>query len=116
MRTAGRNWTLIWLGVAEVVIAAFLLAIGPVRKIGELGRAEAVKGYWASLQEFEKQNGRYPKDNAEIAAFFHTTPSSEPVEYVQPQEGKDDVVLWWKKKTLFGVRVGITRSGTVVKR
>jgi hypothetical protein len=88
-----------------------------VRKIGEFGRAEAVKGYWASLEEFENQNGRYPTNNAEIGAFFHATPGSEPVEYVPPQQGgRDDVVLWWKQKTLFGVQVGITRSGTVVKR
>jgi hypothetical protein len=108
---------LIWLAVAAVIIAAFLIAIGPVRKIGEFGIAEAVKGYWASLQDFEKQNGRYPTNNAEIGAFFHTTPGSEPVEYVPPQQGgSDDVVLWWKQKTLFGVQVGITRSGTVVKR
>jgi hypothetical protein len=117
MSTRRRTWTFAWLGLAAVVIAAFLIAVGPVRKIGEFGRAEAVKGYWASLQDFEKQNGRYPIDNAEIAAFFHTKPGSEPVEYVSPQQaGRDDVVLWWKQKTLFGVQVGITKSGTVVKR
>ena len=107
----------IWLAIAVAVIAAVLIATGPVRKIGEFGRAEAVKGYWASLEEFEKQNGRYPTNNAEIATYFRTTPGTEPVEYVPPQHnGNDEVVLWWKQKTLFGVQVGITRSGTVVKR
>ena len=117
MITRRRIWTIIWLAIAAVAIATVLIAIGPVRKIGEFGRAEAVKGYWASLQDFEKQKGRYPRDDAEIAAFFHTAPGSEPVEYVPPQPSSgDEVILWWRQKTLFGVQVGITKSGTIVKR
>src|SRR5436190_19560429 len=117
MRTRRRTWTFIALALATIGVGAALIAGGPVRKIGEFGRAEAVKGYWASLQDFEKQNGRYPTNNVEIAEFFHTEPGSEPVEYVPPQTGSDDeVVLWWKQKTVFGVRVGITKSGAIVKR
>jgi hypothetical protein len=118
MRQRRRIWTIIALGVAAVsVVVAIGVAVGPVRKVGELGRAEAVKGYWASLQEFEKQKGRYPNDNAEIAAFFHTAADSEPVEYVPPSGGTgDEVILWWKDKTVFGVRVGITKSGEIVKK
>jgi hypothetical protein len=117
MRSRRRIRTLIALGLAAVVIAAIGVALGPVRKVGEFVRAESVKGYWASMQEFEKQKGRYPKDNAEIAAFFHTTAGSEPVEYVPPRDGNgDEVVLWWKDKTVFGVKVGITKSGVIVKQ
>ena len=117
MRTRRRTWTFIALALAAIGLGAVLMAAGPVRKIGELGRAEAVKGYWASLQDFEKQNGRYPTNNAEIAQFFHTELGSEPVEYVPPQtRSDDDVVLWWKQKTIFRVQVGITKSGAIVKR
>ena len=117
MRSRRRIWTIIALGLAAIIIVAIGVAVGPVRKVGEFGRAEAVKGYWASLQEFEKQKGRYPKDNAEIAAFFHTTADSEPVEYLPPGHGTaDEVILWWKDKTVFGVRVGITKSGVIVKK
>ena len=117
MRAPTRTFAVVALLLAAVATAALLVTIGPVRKVGEFGRAEAVKGYWASLQEFEKQKGRYPRDDAEIAAFFHTAPGSEPVEYVPPQQSSpDEAVLWWKQKTMFGVQVGITKSGTIVKR
>ena len=117
MRSRRRIWFLITLGLAAIIIAGIGVALGPVRKVGEFGRAESVKGYWASLQEFEKRKGRYPKDSAEIAAFFHTTAGSEPVEYVSPRDGSgDEVILWWKDKTIFGVRVGITKSGVIVKQ
>jgi hypothetical protein len=117
MRSRQRIWTFIALGLAAIIIIAISVALGPVRKLGEFGRAESVKGYWASLQKFERQKGRYPKDQAEIAAFFHTTEDSEPVEYVPPRDGSGDaVILWWKDKTIFGVRVGITKSGVVVKQ
>jgi hypothetical protein len=100
-----------------IIIATIGVAVGSLRKLGQFGRAEAVKGYWASLQEFEKQNGRYPKDSTEIAAFFHTGGGSEPVEYVPPSDGGgDEVILWWKDKTIFGVRIGITKSGAIVKK
>jgi hypothetical protein len=100
-----------------MMVIAIGVVAGPVRKMGEFGRAEAVKGYWASLQEFEKQKGRYPKDNAEIAAFFHTVADSEPIEYVPPRDGSgDEVILWWKNKMIFGVRVGINKSGIIVKK
>ena len=117
MRSRRRIWSIIALGLAVIIIAAIGAAVGPVRKVSEFVRAEHVKGYWASLQEFEKQKGRYPKDNAEIAAFFHAAADSEPVEYVPPRDGSgDEVVLWWKDKTVFGVRVGITKSGLIVKQ
>jgi hypothetical protein len=117
MKSRRRIWTFIVLGLAVVILAAIGVALGPVRKISEFGRAESVKGYWAGLQEFEKQKGRYPKDNAEIGAFFHIAADSEPVEYVPPHEASgDEVILWWKDKTMFGVRVGITKSGLIVKQ
>ena len=117
MRSRWRLRTNVALGLMAIIIAMFGVAVGPLRKLGEFGRAEAVKGYWASLQAFEKQNGRYPKDSVEIAAFFHTAADSESVEYVPPRDGgADEVILWWKDKTIFGVRIGITKSGTIVKK
>src|SRR5262245_21222562 len=116
MSTRRRAWTIIGLALVAIAVATLLIIIGPVREIDEFGRAEEVKGYWANLQEFEKQKGRYPADSAEIAAFFHTTTGSEPVEYVLPHQSGDEVILWWKEKTLFGIQVGITKSGAIVKR
>jgi len=116
MRSRRKILTVVALGLAAVIIAAISVAIGPLRRVSEFGRAESVKGYWASLQEFEKQYGRYPKDTAEIAAFFHTATGSEPVEYVPPRDnGADEAILWWKDKTMFCVKVGVTRSGAIVK-
>jgi hypothetical protein len=117
MTSRGRKWTIALLAITVSAVVAVLIFVGPVRKISEFNRAERVKGYWASLQDFERKHGRYPKDNAEIAAFFHIDAGSEPVVYVPPDEhSEDQVVLWWKQKTVFGVQVGITRSGTIVKR
>jgi len=48
---------------------------------------------------------------------FHAAPGSEPVEYLPPQQSSgDEVILWWKWKTMLGVQVGITKAGTIVKR
>ncbi len=102
-----------------VLFAAVLIpfVVGLVSFVEEFGRAESVKGYWASLQEFVKQQGRYPKDEAEIGAFFQTVPGKDPVEYVAPHDASsDEVVLWWKQRTLFGVQVGVTESGRIVKK
>ena len=107
---------LIIIGIALVVLIKALNA-GPVRELEEFGCAGGCKGYWATLQNFVKQKGRYPKDKAEIGAFFHTVPGSDPVEYVAPEDEKtDEVVLWWKQKTKFGIRIGITESGVIVKK
>jgi hypothetical protein len=111
--------TLRFVAVGLVIFLAVLVVIivGPLRKLGEFGRAESCKGYWATLQDFVKQKGHYPKDDSEIAPFIQTAPEKEPVEYVAPRDDAiDEVVLWWKQKTMFGVRVGITESGTIVKR
>jgi|SRR5688572_9146341 len=109
------RFVLVGLGILVVVLVVVI--VGPLKRLGEFGRAEGCKGYWASLQDFVKQNGRYPKDDAEIAAFFHTLPGKESVEYVAPHDDSaDEVVLWWKQKTMFGVRVGVTESGVIVKR
>ena len=80
------------LGVALIVIAA--MSVRPLERFGEFDRAESVKGYWASLQHFVEENGRYPKDDKEISAFFHTTSEKEPVNYIPPQDtNADEVVL-----------------------
>ena len=103
------------LGIVTTILSGMLI-FGPVRQFDEFAMAENVKGYWASLQDFERKNGRYPKDAAEINAFFHTSTETEPVDYVPPQGTNDEeVILWWKKKTIFGSTVGITKGGMIVK-
>jgi hypothetical protein len=117
MKSPAKTRRLVLIGLIIGVIALGSIIVVPLKRIGEFGRAESVKGYWASLQEFVKQNGRYPKDDAEIGAFFHTAPEQEPVEYLAPHDtNADEVVLWWKQRTMFGVRVGITESGAIVKK
>jgi hypothetical protein len=109
---------LVGLIIGVIALVALIIAInGPLRRLEEFGCAESCKGYWATLQDFVKQKGRYPKDEVEIGAFFHTPSGSDPVEYVAPQDDKaDEVVLWWKQRTKFGVRIGITESGVIVKK
>jgi hypothetical protein len=104
--------------LAVIIIAAiWIIAIGQVRKLDEFAKVESVKGYWSSLQDFRKQYGRYPKDEAEIAAFFHTGVGAAPAAYVPPHDDSaDEPILWWKDKTKSGVMVGITESGSIVRK
>ena len=116
MKPSRKTLRHVLVGLSVLLVVLVAIIVGPLKRLGEFGNAESVKGYWASLQDFVKQNGRYPKDDAEIGAFFHTAADKEPVEYVAPHDDSaDEVVLWWKQKTMFGVRVGITESGTIVK-
>lgn len=108
-----------WLILASLILVsiALLATIGPLIRVIEFGYAEGCKGYWASLQEFVKQNGRYPKDEAEIGNFFKIEAGKEPVEYIAPHdETTDEVILWWKEKSLLVRKVGITESGVIVKK
>lgn len=110
------SWYKTSLVAAGVLLAASGLILGPYQRFIEFGMAETVKGYWASLNDFEKKNGRYPKDNAEINAFFRDDTAKAPVEYVPPSTtNANEVVLWYKGTTLLGARMGITRSGDMVK-
>ena len=98
-------------------MAASGLILGPYQRFSEFGMAETVKGYWASLNDFEKKNGRYPKDNSEINAFFRDDTAKEPVEYMPPSTtNANEVILWYKATTLLGARIGITKSGDMVKQ
>ena len=107
-------------GLVISVIAIGGLLVVNLERFGEFDRAEGVKGYWASLQEFMKQNGHYPKDDTEIGAFFHMTSEElkqAPVEYMAPHNtNADEVVLWCKPRTILGVRIGIAESGKIVKK
>jgi hypothetical protein len=117
MKPSRKSLRLALVGLIVLAVVLVAVIVGPIKRVGEFGRAESVKGYWASLQDFVKQNGHYPKGDAEIAAFFHTAPEKEPVEYVAPHDDSaDEVVLWWKQKTMFDVKVGVTESGMIVKR
>jgi hypothetical protein len=108
------------IGLAISALAIGGLLILNLERFAEFDRAESVKGYWASLQEFVKQNGHYPKNDKEIGAFFHLTSEElkqAPVEYVIPHDtNADEVVLWCKPRTFLGVSVGITENGEVIKK
>lgn len=120
MKLPTKNLRLFLIGLCMTVLVLSVISIIPLKKMTEFAYAEHVKGYWVSLQDFANKNGHYPKNDAEVGAFFHETSEQvkrEPVEYVAPQDtNADEVVLWWKTKTMFGVRVGITESGTIVKQ
>ena len=109
---------LIGLGITVLVIGGICFA--PLKRFTEFVYTEDVKGYWASLQDFVNKNERYPTNNTEIAAFFKMSPQElkkAPVEYLAPHDtNTDEVVLWWKHKTIFGVQVGITESGMIIKK
>jgi hypothetical protein len=113
-----RRLVLMALGILLLIFGCFAIIL--LNGIAEFRDAEEAKGHWVSIQNFVKANGRYPKDEAEIGTFFHETPDElkeEPVEYIAPHDPNgDEVILWCKNKTIFGVRIGIKKSGTVVKQ
>ena len=122
MKTPAKR-SLRWLlsvGLGIVIVAMGGVVIAQLKHFNEFSQAEAVKGYWASLQDFEHKNGHYPKDDAEIGAFFHETQQEikqAPVIYVAPHDTNvDEVIFWHRDKTIFGVRIGITESGSIVKQ
>jgi len=106
--------------LAILIVALGCFAIIQFKQLTEFWNAEEAKGHWASIQNFVKVNGRYPKDEAEIGTFFHETPEElkqEPVEYIAPRDiNGDQIILWCRNKTIFGVRIGVTESGTIVKQ
>jgi len=111
------RWFKASLIAAGVLLTASGLILWPYKRFSEFGMAETVKGYWASLNDFEKKNGRYPKDNAEINAFFNDDTAKAPVEYVPPSTtNANEVILWYKGTTLLGAHIGITKSGDIVKQ
>lgn len=111
---------LLLVGLGIMIVALGCYGIFAFKSIDEFSKAEGAKGHWVGIQQFVKVNGRYPKDEAEVGAFFHETPEElkqEPVEYVAPHDlNGDDVILWCRKKTIFGVRIGVTQSGSIVKQ
>jgi hypothetical protein len=117
MRTRQKIITVIAIILALMIVGVFGVAIPQLGKLDEFSKVESVKGYWASLQDFQKQHGRYPKDEAEIAAFFHIGVGTAPAHYVPPHDDTaDEPILWWKEKTRSGVTVGITEAGSIVKK
>jgi hypothetical protein len=119
MKSSKTFWKVL-IGLAITVFVLGAISIIPLKQLNEFCYAENVKGCWASVQNFVNKNGRYPKDDAELGAFFHETPDQmrhERVEYIAPRDANaDEVILWYKERTVFGVRVGITESGTIVKQ
>lgn len=120
MAISTKHRRLILTALAILIVALGSYGVLVFKGIDEFSKAEGAKGHWVGIQEFVKANGRYPKDEAEIGAFFHETPEEikqEPVEYVAPHGSNDDeVILWCRNKTIFGVRIGVTQSGSVVKQ
>ena len=110
-----------WIIGGLITLAILVGIAGPfLKRFYEFAITESVKGYWVGLHDFETKNGRFPKDDEVLGAFFHETSEQlkkEPVEYVPPRDtNSDEVILWCKKTTLFGTRIGITESGTLVKK
>jgi hypothetical protein len=117
MKSNRKITKLVTMGCALLAVAGIALGLMILRQFEEFGRVEAVKGYWASLVTFRNQFGRYPKGSAEISEFFKTDADIAPVEYVEPSDDDaDETILWWKDRTRFGVMVGITESGDIVKK
>jgi hypothetical protein len=120
MNLRAKYWRLLLTGLGILVVMLGCFGIILLKRLSEFRAAEEVEGHWASLQNFVKMNGRYPKDEEEIGAFFHEAPEElkqEPVKYIVPHgTNGDEVILWCKSKTIFGVRIGVTESGTIVKQ
>ena len=110
---------LLLIGLGILIVALGCVGIMAFKFYDEFSKAEGAEGHWVGIQDFVKANGRYPKDEAEIGAFFHETPEElkqEPVEYIAPHDFYgDEVILWFKKKTIFGVQIGVTQTGSIVK-
>ncbi|SRR5260221_232735 len=120
MKPSTKTLRLVLIGLGVTVLVIGGISIVPLKRVTEFVYSEDVKGYWASLQDFVNKNERYPTNGAEIGIFFKMSPKElqqAPVEYLAPHDtNADEVVLWWKQKTIFGVKVGITESGMVVKK
>lgn len=117
MKSNRKTSKIVTIGCSFVAVAGIALGLKILLQFEEFGRTEAVKGYWASLATFHNQFGRYPKDTAEISEFFKNDADFAPVEYVKPlDDNADETILWWKDRTRFGVMIGITESGDIVKK
>jgi len=120
MKTPANNLRRLLIGWAFTVILLGSISIVPLKRAGEFVYSEDIKGYWASLQDFAHKNGRYPTNDTETGIFFKISPEElqqAPVEYLAPHDtNADEVVFWWKQKTIFGVKIGITKSGMIVKQ
>lgn len=110
-----------------LVITAFILLlllilflylrciVAPV--IQEVLFTESIKGEWIDVMKFVKAKGRYPNNLNELNAYYNYTSEEEVITYLKPiDEGKDEVILWWKKESISGKRIGIKESGLVVKK
>ena|ERR1039457_3610918 len=120
MKPSAKTLRRVLIGLSVIVVVIGGISIVPLKRVNEFVYSEDVKGYWASLQDFVNKNGHYPTNDTEIGAFFKMSPKElqqASVEYLSPHDtNADEVVLWWKQKTIFGVRVGITESGIIVKQ
>jgi len=117
---ATKKRRIILIGLGIMIIALGCFAIIFFKFLDEFNKSQEAQGHWAGIQQFVKANGRYPTNEVEVGAFFHESPEEvkqEPVEYVAPHDSNgDDVILWCRKKTIFGVRIGVTQTGSIVKQ
>jgi hypothetical protein len=98
MKWPAKTRQFLLIGLVTSVLAIGGLLVVNLERFGEFDRAEGVKGYWASLQEFVKQNGHYPKDDKEIGAFFHMTPEElrhAPGFRLAPSLWSQPILLFW---------------------
>jgi hypothetical protein len=105
------KYSLISFGSIVVLSVALFLHF-----IMAFSRSEICKGYWAQVQEFARKEGRYPTNDIEICAYYHTTPEREIVEYSPPRGDQDDeIILRWKRRTILGKRIAVTKSGRIIE-
>lgn len=107
------------LSVIIILTLGFLVffRIYVVPGIQELTMTETIKGEWIGIQDFVKAKGHYPNDINELSAYYNYKTDKDEMTYIKPNdfEDKDDVILWWNKKSYSGLKIGIRKSGLVEK-
>ena len=119
LETKGKIKKVIILSVVIIALAAVsLFMVYMYENYQESLFFESLKPDWHTLIQYKGNAGRFPKDLQEYADYYKNGDNAGtlPVIYIRPQdEEKDEVMLWWKKRTLKGTRIGITESGKPIK-
>lgn len=82
----------------------------------EFVRVEDAKSEWIAIIEFKNTKNRYPYDLDELSSHFQYTSSEENIIYLPPRDNNtDEIILWLKRESKLGNRIGVRESGIVVK-
>lgn len=85
-------------------------------KFEEFVRVEDAKSEWIAIIEFKNTKNRYPYDLDELSSHFQYTSSEENIIYLPPRDNNtDEIILWLKRESKLGNRIGVRESGIVVK-